>query len=406
MSLELPEQRLLILLEQLLDLPALDVKHTLTGATTAVAQWLECDKADAFLIDPSRESLVAIGTSDTPLGRRQRELGLDVVALANKGRLVETFRTGKSYMTGHADQDSEELPGIVNDLKIRSEINVALDIVGTRRGVLSVVTQEPERFDENDVRVLELISRWVGTLAHHAELAEQRRTEEGLLARTTAAEELITVLSHDIRNHLNPLAGRLTLLQMKAHQGQPIEPSLIDSTFAAVGRIAGLTRNLLDLARLDQGLFQLDLAPVELCGLVREVREAFVTPDLDIRVQAPDELAIVGDADRLRQAFENVLANGIRYSPPGKPLRVTVEHDPAAKRASVEIADEGPGIPPELVPRVFERLVSAPGSKGMGLGLYLADRIARAHGGSLQVTSELGAGARFRFELPTDGIAA
>jgi hypothetical protein len=140
MSLELPEQRLLILLEQLLDLPALDVKHTLTGATTAVAQWLECDKADAFLIDPSRESLVAIGTSDTPLGRRQRELGLDVVALANKGRLVETFRTGKSYMTGHADQDSEELPGIVNDLKIRSEINVALDIVGTRRGVLSVVS--------------------------------------------------------------------------------------------------------------------------------------------------------------------------------------------------------------------------------------------------------------------------
>jgi signal transduction histidine kinase len=404
MSLAASEQRLLILLEQLLDLPAFDLRQTLTGAATAVAQWLDCDKADAFLIDPARDSLVAIGTSETPLGRRQKELGLDVVALSNKGRLVETFRTGKSYMTGHADQDPEELPGIVNDLEIRSEINVALDIFGTRRGVLSVVTRATDRFDQNDVRVLELISRWVGTLARHAELAEQRRAEERLLARTTAAEELITVLSHDIRNHLNPLAGRLALLQMKAHRGQPIEASLIDSTFAAVGRIAGLTRSLLDLARLDQGLFQLEPAPVELCGLVREVRDALVTPDVDIQVQAPDELTIVADADRLRQAFENVLANGIRYSPSGKPLRVTVEHEPVAGRAYVEVADQGPGIPPQLVSRLFDRFVSAPGSKGIGLGLYLAERIARAHGGSLQVTSQPGAGARFRFELPTEGV--
>jgi two-component system, OmpR family, sensor kinase len=403
MSVAESDKRLLVLLQRLLDLPVLDVKQTLTGAATAVAQWLDCDKADAFLVDSSGDKLVAVGTSETPLGRLQKELGLDVVAIAGGGRLVETFQTGRSYFTGRADQDPLELSGIVNELGIRSEINVALEIAGTRRGVLSVVTQEPERFDQNDLQVLEFSSRWVATVARHAELSEQRRAEERLLERAAAAEELITVLSHDIRNHLNPLAGRLTLLQKKAHEGQPIEPSLIDSTFAAVGRIAGLTGSLLELARLDRGFFQVQPAPVELCGLVREVREALLTPEVDIQIQAPDELTIVGDADRLRQAFENVLANGIRYSPPGKALRITVGKDSLTRRAYVEVADEGPGVPQELMSKLFDRFVTAPGSTGTGLGLYLAQRIAQAHGGSLQVTSQPDAGARFRFELPIDG---
>src|SRR5688500_15146546 len=111
------EQSLLPLLQELLDLPAMSLDEALNGAAASVARWLQCDKVDAFVLDESRSSLVAIGASDTPLGRLQRQLGLDVLPLANGGTTVEVFQTGRSYWTGHADQDSE-LPGIVRDLGV------------------------------------------------------------------------------------------------------------------------------------------------------------------------------------------------------------------------------------------------------------------------------------------------
>src|SRR3982751_6519044 len=101
------EPRLLGLLQSLVDMPALELGQALTVAATAVASWLDCDKVDAFLLDEARQSLVALGTSDTPLGKRQHALGLDVLPIANGGRLVQTFTTGNSYWTGRADLDQE-----------------------------------------------------------------------------------------------------------------------------------------------------------------------------------------------------------------------------------------------------------------------------------------------------------
>src|SRR3954462_2761436 len=231
-----PDQRLLDLLQSLLDTPALDLAQALTAAATHVARWLECDKVDAFLLDEARASLVALGTSETPLGKRQHALGLDVLPIANGGRLVQTFTTGNSYWTGRADLDQEELPGIIGELAVRSEINVVLPIAEVRRGALTVVSQQSDRFTEADVSVLELISHWVGALAHRAELVEKLRAEEGARARTAAAEQIVTVLAHDIRNHLNPLAGRLQLLRLKLEQRGADELGLVDPAINAVGR--------------------------------------------------------------------------------------------------------------------------------------------------------------------------
>ena len=139
-----PDRRLLELLQRLLDLPGLDVEQALTAAATYVADWFACDKVDVFLLDPARASLVALGTSDTPLGKRQKELGLDVLPLANGGRLVETFKTETSFRTGRSDLDEGELIGIVRDLGVRSTLAVPITIGGVSRGVISVVSQEPK----------------------------------------------------------------------------------------------------------------------------------------------------------------------------------------------------------------------------------------------------------------------
>jgi two-component system OmpR family sensor kinase len=399
-----PEPRLLGLLQKLLDLPAMDLSQALTAASTHVAQWLECDKVDAFLVDEARASLVALGTSETPLGRRQKALGLDVLAIANGGRLVEVFLSGNSYFTGRADLDQEELPGIVGDLAVRSEISVALSITDVRRGVLTVVSQQADRFDRAQVRALELVARSVGALAHRAQLVEQLRVEEGARARTAAAEQIVTVLAHDIRNHLNPLAGGLQLLKLKLQQQNSAEASSVDPALRAVRRLERLTSSWLDLSRLDQGLFALELEPVNLSELVAETAAALSSPKTQIVVSGPPSVIVLADVERLKQAFENVIANGIRHSPPGPPLRVAVEHVARDRRAQVVVSDEGPGISPELLPHLFERFVSSRRTQGIGLGLYLAERIVAAHGGSLRAESTLGAGAKFYFDLPCEDL--
>ncbi len=99
------ERRLLDTLEHLLDIRATDLKGALDEASDLVAEAVGADKADAFLLDPASTTLVAMGTSDTPMGRQQHRLGLNRVPVANSGRAVEVFQTGDSYRTGHADED-------------------------------------------------------------------------------------------------------------------------------------------------------------------------------------------------------------------------------------------------------------------------------------------------------------
>lgn len=120
------DRRLLELLQRILDLPALDVGKALTAAATYVAEWFACDKVDVFLLDPARTTLVALGTSDTPLGKLQKELGLDMLPLANGGRMVDTLKTGTTYHTGRADLDEGELIGIVRSCRTCSNASCRL----------------------------------------------------------------------------------------------------------------------------------------------------------------------------------------------------------------------------------------------------------------------------------------
>jgi hypothetical protein len=108
------EGRLMTTLERLLELPAADLRQSLNQASELLASALDADKIDIFLFDPGRKTLRALGTSNTPLGRLQRSLGLDVHPVANGGSIADVFKTGDPHITGHADLVSGVLPGVVN----------------------------------------------------------------------------------------------------------------------------------------------------------------------------------------------------------------------------------------------------------------------------------------------------
>jgi GAF domain-containing protein len=172
------EARFLKTLQELLQLPALKLQEALGAAAQRVVEALGCDKVDAFLVDESKQTLRAIGTSDTPMGRQQHALGLDVLAIANGGRAVDVFKTGKSHFENHSELDSGELRGIVAELGVRSAMNVPLEVHGVRRGVISAVSGQSEFFRHSDLVFLESVALWVGMLVHRAELAERTRDIE------------------------------------------------------------------------------------------------------------------------------------------------------------------------------------------------------------------------------------
>jgi DNA-binding CsgD family transcriptional regulator len=164
--------RLLSTLERLLAIDPTELEPALQESTQIVAEVLDADKADVFLYQPERQSLVAQGSSRTPLGRKQREIGMDRLPLAGRGLAVEVFRTGKCYRTGRADKEGRELAGFVQVLGIRSEILVPVHVDGQPCGVLVVASVQEDFFSEEETAFLQAVSRWLGMVMHSAQLAE------------------------------------------------------------------------------------------------------------------------------------------------------------------------------------------------------------------------------------------
>ena len=403
------EARLLDTLQQIVELPGVELpgselRDALTSVSTRVAEVLGCEKVDTFLLDEAHQTLLAVGTSETPLGERQRALGLHRLALANGGRIVQVFESGTTYLEHHADLDPDELPGIVENLGVRSTVSVPLEVNGVRRGVLAAASAMSEFFQTRDLNFLTITARWIGMLCHRAELAEHSRKIETEQARRKGADEVIAVLAHDLRNHLQPLIGRLQMMRLNLENGAPVSSTNVETALASAQRLARLTEDLLDMKRLDEGLFSLRLAPVDLAVLSRETAENLGTGTVPVHASGETTLVAVVDEERIRQALENLVANAIKYSPPGRPIQVHVsaENRHHSRSAIVEVIDAGPGISREVAATLFDRFSFSSDSKGLGLGLYLAHQIALVHSGELSVHARPTGGTRFRLTLPLE----
>jgi two-component system, OmpR family, sensor kinase len=401
----LGQDRLLTTLEGLLELPTTDVKATLQQATSLIAEVLAADKVDVFFHDLGSETLVALGTSDTPMGRKQHAIGMDRLPLANRGRTVEVFLTGTSYLTQHADQDPEELVGIRVGLDVKSEIAAVFEVETLRRGVLLAVSSTQEFFSEQDLHFLGAVARWIGIVMHRAELIERTQREAVEQGRRLAAEELLTIMAHDLGNYLTPLKGRIELLERRARR-EGREQDLRDAravnhTFGLLTRVIA---DLLDVARLHQGIFAIDAQHMHFMALVQEVVAAFSTPETPISIHSCVEVNFTADPNRLRQLLENVLANAVKYAPKQTPITVEVHIE---RRADglwmiLTVSNQGPSLPPEKLATFFQPFAVGAQSTGLGLGLYLANRIAAAHGGTLSIDSPSGQGVQVTLALPVE----
>jgi signal transduction histidine kinase len=396
--------RALITLQRLLAIPAGDLHTALTHACNALAEAFSADKVDAFLYDESRDSLVALGASTQPLSNLQRSLGLDVLPVSNGGRVVGVYKTGKVFRTGDLQNDPDELRGIKEGLGIQSKLGAPLFIDAKLRGLVMLASLQPDFFSESDEAFAKSATDWVGMVAHRAELIEEIGRNAVEQGRRAAADELVTVLAHDVRNYLAPISNSVYLLRQRAEQVADEEgKKLCQGALRSLRGLTGLVANLLDVARIDRGLFDLDLAPVDLGELALESAAMISSNDHQVVVRPSGAIVVNGDRMRLRQCLDNLVTNAASHSPRGAAVNLFIEQRVAGDKAwaQLEVVDEGPGVPEEVLPHIFERFATGRArTGGVGLGLYLANRIVRAHGGEIGVASSPGKGTRFTLRLP------
>lgn len=396
-------EALLATLERMLELPAENLAVACMRATDLIAAALQADKVDAFMYEAAKDQLVAIGSSAQPLSTVQKLHGLDVLPVANGGRVVSVYKTGQSYLHGHVDEDEDELRGFKETLQIRSAIGVPLIVGGAVRGMVMIASREPQYFDAEDLRFAESMVRWVGLIAQRAELVEEIARAAAEQGRRSGAEELVTHVAHELRNSISPLDLRLHAIKRRAvDEARSKDVEDIDKAQRNLRRLLTLISEILDVARVDQGMFQLELRPVSIGALVEEVAELLSTPQQTIEVRIAEELIILADASRLRHCMENILANAVKHSPRGAPVTVNISREPTrdGEWTRIEIIDDGPGVPLDLLPRLFERYATDHAHGGLGLGLYLARRIVDLHAGTIDVDVAPGRGARFVVRLP------
>jgi len=217
-------------------------------------------------------------------------------------------------------------------------------------------------------------------------------------------------VAHDLRTPLTRAKAVVeTALQARLDE-RGLREALMDIA-EENERIQTTLTTLMDISEAETGTMRLDIRRVDLAGLIEESAEIYEylaqEKGIVVATDAAPGLYALADPGRVRQVLANLLDNALKYSKPGGRVSVSAVHRDG--RVRVTVRDEGEGIPPADIPRIFERLYrgdkSRAHSRGLGLGLSLVQAVLTAHGGDITVESAVGKGSSFTFSLPAAGQA-
>jgi signal transduction histidine kinase len=391
---------------------------------------------DILVVDDNQANLIAIEAALGSLGRKlvlahsgiealgrllEQDFALIILDVAMPG--MDGFETAKLVRSRERNRGTPIIfvTGMSweNDAVIRGYELGAFDFLmkpirpEVLRAKATVFVQLQERTIELAVKADEL--RQAQGRAHERELQSQRRRFEAevmerqmqQLAETDRRkDEFLAILAHELRNPLQPLQTAVEVLEHDPDKPVPVRIRRIVQR--QVQHITRLVDDLLDVARFTAGKLELRKEPVDLDDIVEEAivscRSAIDTRRHRIELAAGKHTALVsGDPVRLIQCVCNLVNNAAKYTEPGGTL--TIETGVDERDGFVRVTDNGRGIPPDLLPRIFDMFVqervTPDGAGGLGLGLGLVKRLIELHGGTVHAASEgQGHGATFELRLP------
>jgi len=395
-----------------------DLDAMLQRSLTSLVETLEAVEAGILLLyDPEDGRLVVRAAHGYDLAR------LSEVRLAvGEATCGKTFETGepqfyptprtlaesrRSLTPEHAEAFREALTG---DHWPQSAVCVPFSAGEKEEGVLVLENlHQPRSFVPADLPFLQAVMDLVALAVENAHLRVQLEEAKALDQANRLKGELLSVLAHEMRTPLTSIKGYTTALLMQetsfdtASQRQFLE--IIDEE---CDTLESLVHDLLESSVIDAGLLRLEHQPVVLPKLSEETIDeiAHRTEDHRFLIDFPDGFPIIdADPDRIQQVLRNLLDNAVKYSPDGG--LIVTRGEVTESEVVVSVADQGVGISPEHLNRLFDkffRVESGLGRHvvGSGLGLPISRTIIEAHGGRIWAESQVGQGSTFYFTLPLE----
>jgi len=325
------------------------------------------------------------------------------------------------FLTAHYREDEHAVIGYdvgavdyltkpINPAVLRSKVNVFVDLFGKTRALADMNSTRQAAEEALRIANMELAAR-NEALEREAEERERRIRAESAQAEAeeanAAKDRFLAMLSHELRTPLSPIVHAVTLLE-------EIEcPPAVREHIATIQRNvrleARLIDDLLDLARIRNGKLRLELHPVDVHEALRQAMKT-CQPDLSARrirvveqLEAPDP-HVRGDFARLQQVFWNLLTNAAKFSPEDSIIEVSTYVTEPGGRIIIQIADQGIGIVPDKLDRIFDAFEQASlhTQAGLGLGLAICKALVEMHSGVIAAHSDgLNRGSKFTVRLPS-----
>jgi len=299
-------------------------------------------------------------------------------------------------------------PLVANDPSIRFYAGAPLQTPdGYRLGTLCAVDNVPRKLTEQQRLLLQDMAAIVVDEMELRIALKQALNSADLQAKSIVLkDEFLANVTHELRTPLTSICGSLRLINSGAMGEIPggfVEPLHIADRNA--DSLLTLINELLDIQKLSSGLMEYAFEPIDITQLTNEVCENVqgvgIARHVSVVLESNTPITISGDAKRIQQVITNILANAIKFSPDGSVVDVQVIKN--ANYACVTVTDQGPGVPNEFVPSLFDKFTQANRKadvSGTGLGLSICKTIVDAHQGTIGLVENSGTATAFRVELP------
>lgn len=392
----------------------------LTEAGKAVNSMLSLDdvlgvilRSAGELLDATEGSVMLLDEEDDQHLRTAASVGIEgeartataQVGVGVVGRVAATRRP--ALVTG-SEVDEIPLPSASGNGHRRSALSAPLMRHNEVVGVLSIAVSEDEReYTEHDLEAFTVFAEHAAIAIANAQRYEREKLARERLAQLDAKRrEFVAVLTHDLKAPLTSILGFTRLLRRSRDQySEEQAQEFLEVIDRQGAKMLEMVEGLVVATRLEEGqpVF-LTRKPLELEAIIRE-QAALLRGilgrrriEVDVRTELP---TVYGDASAVEHIVANLLENAVKYSPDGSRVQVAVEA--TGSEVLVSVADEGPGIPDNHLPNVFDRYEQAgqpTGLASVGLGLFIVQSLAQAHGGRAWAENVPGGGARVTFTLP------
>lgn len=392
----------------------LDSTEILQQVIASISEVIEIRRCSITMVREDDEFGYVLASSD--------DLGVNglQIELERYPEIQETIRTGRPLLIDNICKHPLMEPVLPYIEQLGFNSILVLPMIDRQRivGVLVLRTARSiTGFTEEEISFCQLVANVATSALRLAELrrAENTRVQTFVPAELGETDEqgrrdrssLLRMAAHDLRVLVSVIDGYCMLLTETGEDNLTKEQhEIITGLMAGSHRLVDMANNLLDYSRIEAGRFELSIGKENINALMRTV-QADLTPllqrrniDLQIDCKHPD-VCVTCDERSIRRVFYNIVSNALKFTPDGGRIRFTLDVD--EKEVRISIVDNGPGIEPQMLSRLFDEYslgVSPDGHLGSGLGLSICKRIIDAHHGRIWAESSLGQGSCFTFCLP------